>query len=1108
MFGFVLPRLRAHRLLPGAALVAVLLTTTVLTTLTGYADAVGDTGLRRALATRAAPAAALRVTAQLPADATAPADRAVRRGADRAFGGLPYGVRTLVRSGPYALPGGLAAPGVRPRRGGDPDLTQLAALDPSRVTFIAGTRPAAPSGGGPLQVALPEAAAARLGIAPGRRLTLTDRLSGPDLTIRVTGVWRPKNRTDPYWKLDELGGRGVRTLGFTTYGPLLTAPEAFHGGRVAQESAGWLVTGDFRTLTAGRLDALTDAARPAAKALMADPAFAGRATASTELPDTLRELRRTLLVNRSGVRIVALQLILLAGAALLLVAGALNGERATEGALLRARGGARRTLAAAALTEALLLALPAAVAAPLLAVPLLRLLASDGLPLDTAPTATTWATGAAVALGCALTLAAPALRTGAARPGRRRFAAPPGALRAGADLGLLVLAAVAYVQLRQHAADGGGVLTEDAAGRPLIDPVPVAAPALALLAGAVVTLRLLPLAARLAERAAAAGRGLTAALAAWQIGRRTTGATGPVLLLVLATALGMLAVGQRASWDRSQDDQADHRAGAAVRVLAGRAPQFGTGGALAATPGVAAALPAGQATLSLSDGHTATLLTLDTRAATGTLLLRGDLVGGSADAPPGRAADPVLRALAPAGGAPGVALPDRTARLRLTVALRSLRTLTAAPGAPAHDTGPVPADLTVQLTDGHGAPYPLTLGRVAADGRPHTLTADLTAAAGSGGAAVGPLRLTALTATLSQPPVAHRQQLTLTAARADLPDGTHHTLRPPHGLAWTGQLGTKSTYADQDFGPRAGAATVPPGALAAQTYDTGARPTDGYGAAVTTVRTLAAHPPRGPLPAVATDAYLRASGSTTGATVDVTVNEQPLRARIVRAVRALPGPADRPADGAGLLVDLGAVNEALTDRDAAPLPATEWWIRPAGGDAARAAAALRGRADTEPGQVLVRDETAAALHGDPLGRGPRAALTAATAVAVALAAAGFAVGCAAALRARAGEFAVLRALGASRRRRARAVVAEQGLLIAAATAVGAALGALLTHAVVPLIVLTEHAGRPVPPVLVELPAGQVALLIAAVVAVPLLTTAAVAARRGDTVRDLRGRGAL
>ncbi|MCZ0995333.1 hypothetical protein O1L44_22665 [Streptomyces noursei] len=50
--------------------------------------------------------------------------------------------------------------------------------------------------------------------------------------------------------------------------------------------------------------------------------------------------------------------------------------------MLRARGASRRRLAGLALAEALLLALPAAVAAPLLAGPLLRLLAGGGeLPL-------------------------------------------------------------------------------------------------------------------------------------------------------------------------------------------------------------------------------------------------------------------------------------------------------------------------------------------------------------------------------------------------------------------------------------------------------------------------------------------------------------------------------------------------------------------------------------------------------------------------------------------------------------------------------------------------------------------------------------------------------
>ncbi|MCF3177371.1 ABC transporter permease [Streptomyces sioyaensis] len=1144
-FVFVFLRVRAHRLLLTAALLSVLLTTTVLATLTAFSGAIGDAGLRQALRTRAAPAAALQVKAQLPTAQRQSADRAVARGARRAFDGLPFTVRTLVRSGPYALPRTLRSP---PAPKDEPDLTQLAALDRSRLTLTAGHWPPAVRRG-PLPVAMPAAAAARLGVAPGRRLTLDNRLSGSaHLRVEVTGVYRPTDRSDPYWKLDDLGGRGVRTVGFTTYGPLYTDPAAFRGGPardggatqgggVAQDSVGWLATADFRPLTADRLPALSAAAAAAPKALMADPAFAGQATATTGLPDALGQLQRALLVNRSTILIVALQLILLAGCALLLVARMLSTERAGETALLRARGGSRRRIAGLALAESLLLATPAALGAPLLTGPLLRLLAGHGpsarigLPLDTGLTGATWLTGGAVALGCALAVAAPALlRTGPAGPNTRRARALPGTTgvapgrtewrawgRTGADLGLLVIAGVAFWQLqRQTAGDGAGsgVLTGDTTGRLGIDPVLVAAPALALLAGTVLTLRLLPLAARLAERGAARGRGLAAALAGWQISRRPQRGTGPVLLLVLATALGMLAIGQGAFWDRSQDDQADFRAAAPVRVLASRTPQWGQGGAYADVPGVAAALPAGLTGLDLPDGKNSSLLALDTRRSAGALLLRGDLVGGAADDPAGAAADRLLRAVAPRDGPPvGVELPPHTDRLRLTATLRSLRTLPPSQLPPMagadtdpQDTGPVPATLSALLTDGHGVPYALPLGSLAADGRPHALTADLAAAAGApAGRPAGPLRLTGLVAALDQPPVAQRQQLTVTAAETTAGDAPPRPLAAPAALRWQPKITDTSSSVGEAFGPRAGRAEVPRGGLLSQTYDTGAR-LDAYGASVTTVRITAAHAARPPLAAVATEAFLRASGSKTGSVVEIPVNGQPLKARIVRAVRALPGPADAPATG-GLLVDLGAVNEALSDRGAPPLTAGEWWLRPAPGATGRVVEALRARPDTDPDQVLVRDEIAGQLHDDPLGLGPQTALGAAAAAAVALAAVGFGVGAAASVRERTREFAVLRALGAPRGQPARMIAAEQGVLIALALGVGAALGTALTRAVVPLVVLTEQAGRPQPPVLVELPPGPLMALLAAVAAVPLLAVAALGLRPGDPVQALRSQGA-
>ncbi|MCF3965426.1 FtsX-like permease family protein, partial [Streptomyces fuscigenes] len=123
-----------------------------------------------------------------------------------------------------------------------------------------------------------------------------------------------------------------------------------------------------------------------------------------------------------------------------------------------------------------------------------------------------------------------------------------------------------------------------------------------------------------------------------------------------------------------------------------------------------------------------------------------------------------------------------------------------------------------------------------------------------------------------------------------------------------------------------------------------------------------------------------------------------------------------------------------------------------------------------------------------------------------LAAVGFAVGTIAALRERAREFAVLRALGAPRRRLARLLAVEHALLLGIALAVGLVLGVVLTRAVVPLIVLTGAATQPVPAVHVELPAGQVALLLAGVALVPVLIVAALALRRGDPAASLRTQG--
>jgi hypothetical protein len=1101
--GFVLLRARAHRLLLAAALLTVLLTTCVLAALAAYTGAIGDAAVRRTLQHQAADRSTVDVKASLTGKDAAALDRTVRTTLRGAFDGLPARVAASTRSAPYALPSAPRQPGVP--RSADPDLTLLATFDRAQIALVGGNwpRPAA-KGAGAVEVAVPETVARALHIGAGRQFLLDDRLSGLPLRVTVTGVYRPADASSPYWQLDPLGGRGIHTLAFTTYGPLLADPGSFTSGRVGADEMSWQAVADFRGMDADRIAALEAAVKDATASL-------GSAQTGTGLPDLLEGLRRSLLVTRSTLLIGALQLVILAGFSLLLVAQLLAQERAGETALLRARGGSRGRVAGLAAGEALLLALPAAIVAPLIAGPVTRLLAGTGAMARTGVTlggtgsGGAWLVAGAAALACACAVVLPALRPAAtARSTRRRRLS--GLLHAGADVALLAIAGVAYWQL-QRRASGTGALSADRSGGLGIDPVLVAAPALCLLAGTVLVLRLLPLLARLGERRAARGGGLALALAGWQLARRPHRGAGVALLLVLAVAMGMFAIGQGASWDRSQRDQADFAVGADLRVTGITTPPFGQAHIFTGLPGLAAAAPAAREPLILPDGTTVDALVTDTGEAARAMRLRPDLTGGR----------PLPDLLAPLRTTPdrqGLALDGTARRVDFTA------TLTASDdsGGPA-GAGDEPDHVSAVVVDGEGVPYEFVLGDLPPDGRPHTLTLDLAAAAGRG-APAGPVRLVRFTTSCTVPDGVEDRVLTLSSARATGPDGTVRALAIPPGSDWKAD----ASLDDPSLGglpgavpPTTGAARAGGPALLTLRYRPG---TFHESSATVRVRATTAAPPQ--LVAVATDDYLRAVGAKVGDTVKVQIDNVTVPVRISSAVRALPGTATGtastgtagsgtadPAAGSGaagtgsnaLLLDLRAVNQVASALNALPVQPTEWWLAADPGAAGRTAAALRARDDVDT--VLDRAQTTAGLRADPLGAGPQSALPAAVVAAAVLAAVGFAVGAAGAARERRGEFAVLRALGAPRRKLARVLAAEQALLVLVSLAVGLALGAFLTRLITPLIVLTGQAARPVPPLVVELPVGRLAELLAVLLAAPVAVLAVTAARRGHPAATLR-----
>ncbi|MFE6918402.1 FtsX-like permease family protein, partial [Streptomyces rubiginosohelvolus] len=1050
MTGFVLLRVRAHRLLLSAAVLAVLLTTSVLAALTAFSGSVGDAALRHTLTHRSAAAAALVVSASVDHEQRAEADEAVRKASRDAFDGLPVTVGKLESSGSYALPRSLQDPAARR---GEPDLTHFAALDRDRVRITEGRAPAASDGTGPVQVALPVVAAEALKLKPGARLTVTDRLrDDKKQRVLVTGVYEAADRSDPYWQLDPLGGRGVRKLAFTTYGPLLTDPSVLASGALGDGQTSWLAAADFATLTTGSMEGLRDASAGAPKALAAAPVFKAGVTARMSLPTVLDQLDRALLVSRSTLMIVAVQLVLLAAYALLLVARLLNSERDGERELLRARGGSRGRITSFAAIEALLLAVPAAVIAPLLAGPLTGLLAERsalsriGLDVGAASTGTVWLVSAAVALACALAVVAPSLTAGAGER-RTRAASLPGPVRAGADLGLLLIAAVAYWQLDRQA--GGGALTGDRAGNLGIDPLLVTAPALALLAGTVLTLRLLPPAARLAERRAAKGRGLPAALAGWQFSRRPLRGAGPVLLLVLSVAMGMLAIGQSASWNRSQSDQADFGSGASVRLVGGHGSGPASAGIYSGLDGVRQAAPAHRTTVEASGGRTAEILALDTAHADEGMLMRSDLAGGS----PRRVFDTIAPKRTPR---PGLVLPKDSTRVRM-----DLRITTVSPKGSEAAPGTSPPVVTVLLEDRYGLPYRFLAGSVPVDGGPVPVSFAVSAA---GGLAVTGIEVD------DEPPYgrAEKRRVTVSDVRvvtgSGSPEGSEGSAgsedsagqgRPERPVPVSGSVRWDASMALTESGDsRPGKPPVRKGTsgLPDFTYDTGVSSEDTWEPTTSTLRITAARPKAAPLKAVATDAYLKSTNAKLGDEIDLTLAGNTVRVTLADAVRRLPttgaaelsGAADPAQYGGALLLDLKAVTELLAGRTTATIEATEWWLSAAPGDAPKVAAALRALPDTDPAQVLVRAEAARQLVDDPLGAGPQSALPAVAVVAAALAAVGFAVSASGSRRERAAELGVLRALGAPRRQLARMIAAEQGVLIALALLIGLGIGTVLT----------------------------------------------------------------
>jgi predicted lysophospholipase L1 biosynthesis ABC-type transport system permease subunit len=251
--------------------------------------------------------------------------------------------------------------------------------------------------------------------------------------------------------------------------------------------------------------------------------------------------------------------------------------------------------------------------------------------------------------------------------------------------------------------------------------------------------------------------------------------------------------------------------------------------------------------------------------------------------------------------------------------------------------------------------------------------------------------------------------------------------------------------------------------------------------------------PEAPVPALVNPAFLEASGLVAGDQIEVGEQFSTTRRIIVTGtVRGFP-----TADPAGLLALVDLPSMALADYATRNrvLDPREWWLRAPAIDLDAVAATL---AEQPIGAASVSWHGAEldTRLGDPIALGVVGALVLGSVAAWFFAALGFMVSAAVAARERLSEFALLRALGLSRRQLAMALSLENGFLLGISLLVGVALGVLLAWVVLPSVTLTPEGTPPLPGVRVALPWDVIALLIA-LGAVLLVATLFVLRRMAD-----------
>lgn len=955
-------------------------------------------------------------------------DAAARKQIEKLFRGVDVHVAYRVETSPIRLGAAQAAKA---------DAGSLVLLEDGTgvrggIRIVTGEWPPVATGaeeprGAPSPVAIQADAARRLGLLVGDIVTIPS--SNGAVALRVAATWRVRDASAPIWFGDQrvATGRAEDALGPFVLGADVLA--RFD----ATPAAAWVVTPDAERTTPAEVPVLVDGFARLGAALGADDAVAtAQVTVSGEGRQTALGMQQSMAALAAVLPLPLAVLGVGTVLALVLLARLTADTRAVETTLLRARGADGGLLIRVGVLESVVIGMVgAAIGAGLAALTLL--LVSGALPslaLVLVPPALTALCVVVVQTGVVVGTVRAAL--GVAREAGRARAV------ASAGLALLVVLAAAFALWRflQYTGPGG-----------TLDAAAIAAPALALLAIALLGLVAFAPLARAFERAGSRSQRIGVTLPARQVGRGLGFFTAPVALVILAVAASVLGAGYFGTWSALNSSAALAVNAADVRVqTALAAPLRNPGDSVgasgyAALPGVSAAIPALQASAHIGE-DAVTIVSAPTA--------RLEKIEGSNSALLGI---PGLQRSLPAAAAAEPTLPKGTTALTATVRLT---------GDAVRDRTTV--STTIWLCDDDGELVPVGADAVRAEPTVTTAALPVPAAAGS-------WHVVAVDTTLSGGGAADADTWALAGLRAQT-----------HGSATSVPLTGDWRIVSDPFDTSPGVTADPSGF--------GFRAPALNATAGVTVRMM---PGASKRPAIAlTSDFAAASGLAVGDGVSVDGGWWAVDAVVADIVPMVPGESSTQA----AFFDLGTLQRAVLRTTAAPAAANQVWASSSNPAAARAAV----QHHAGPTATVTITETA---FVDRFLAGAFVGLALGCLGCIALAVIALASATAALSRRRRAEVAVFRALGFTCGQQVRQRTTELWLIAAVAAVIGAAAGVAVTLLVAPglarLTVVTAPAALPLSIVLDPLSTVlALALITAAVAAVVLAYGAGIRRQAADT----------